>query len=75
MMSLVVLRSKHTTISVRFRPYIEGRPLSETLRRLTPKELDHYKLQINAIVREAAMVTSDCYGSILDGNLKTYDSG
>lgn len=34
-------------------------------------KLDHYKLQVSSIITELSSITSDNYGSILDGNLKT----
>jgi hypothetical protein len=58
-------------VSVGIRKYIHGEPLSKVIRRATPAELDHYKLQVSSIISDLATVTSDYYGTILDGNLKT----
>lgn len=58
-------------VSIGVRRYIDGRPLSDILRHVTAEQLDHYKLQVSAIVAEMASTTSDYYGEILDGKLKT----
>lgn len=53
-------------VSVGLRNYIEGRPLSEIIRRASNEELDHYKLQIRAAVTAIASVTSQYYGHITE---------
>lgn len=58
-------------VSIGVRRYIEGKPLSSILRHVTAEQLDHYKLQVSAMVSEMGAVTSNYYGEILDGNLKT----
>lgn len=58
-------------VSIGFRRYIDGVPLSKIIRKITPEELDHYKLQVSSIITQLSSVVSDHYGSILDGNLKT----
>jgi hypothetical protein len=58
-------------VSIGFRKYIDGVPLSKIMKKITPAELDHYKLQVSSIITELSTVCSDYYGSILDGNLKT----
>lgn len=58
-------------VSIGFRRYIDGVPLSKIMKKITPEELDHYKLQVSSIITELSSVTSNSYGSVLDGNLKT----
>jgi hypothetical protein len=60
-----------TYVSVGIRKYIDGQPLSKIMKKITPAELDHYKLQVSSIITELSAVVSDHYGCILDGNLKT----
>lgn len=58
-------------VSVGIRKYIDGEPLSSIIRKATPEQLDHYKLQVSAIVAELAEVTAEHYGLILNGGLKS----
>ena len=57
-------------VSVGIRRYIDGEPLSSIIRKITPEQLDHYKLQVSAIVAELAEVTAEHYGLVLNGGLK-----
>lgn len=57
-------------VSVGIRKYIDGESLSSMMRKVTPEQLDHYKLQVSVIAADLANVTSEYYGSVLNGGLK-----
>lgn len=64
-----VHQGRHVSIGIR--RYIDGEPLSSVMRKITPEQLDHYKLQVTAIAVQLASVTSSYYGSVLNGGLKS----
>lgn len=57
-------------VPVGIRRYIHGEVLGDVIRKCTPEQLDHYKLQISAIASNLAGVTSGHYGAVLNGGLK-----
>lgn len=57
-------------VSVGVRRYIHGSTLASVMKDASKEQMDHYKLQVQAMSDEFATVTSEYYGSILNAGLK-----
>lgn len=57
-------------VSIGVRKYIHGHTLASVMKDASKEQMDHYKLQVQAMSSEFATVTSEYYGSILNAGLK-----